>query len=141
MKLFIALSCMFLFLTSCDKDDEDSNTCSTTKENIAGNYKVTGNTYKQTPTSQEENLMDDAEPCDLDDVITLNSNNTYQVADLGVVCTPANDETGSWSVSGSTLTIDGEPATIKSFNCKTLVAVTTDVFVAGDQITLTLTKQ
>ena len=140
MKTIMALSCVLLVLMSCNKD-EDSKTCSTTKENIAGSYKVTGNTYKQTPTSQEENLMNDAEPCDLDDVITLNTNNSYQVADRGVTCNPSNDESGSWSLNGSTLTIDGEPATIKSFNCKTLVAVTTDVFVAGDQITLTLTKQ
>ena len=139
MKLLIALSFILLVVTSCSKDD--STTCGMTKENIAGNYKVTGNTYKQTPTSQEENLMDDAAPCEIDDVITFNTNNTYEVADLGIACSPTNDDSGTWSVSGSTLTIDGESTTIKSFNCKTLVAVTTDVFVAGDQITLTLTKQ
>jgi hypothetical protein len=139
MKQLLAISCLLLVVMSCSKDD--SNTCSTNKENIAGNYKVTGNTYKQTPTSPEENLMDDAQPCDLDDVITFNTNDTYQVADQGVACSPTNDDAGTWSLSGSTLTIDGEPTTIKSFNCKTLVAVSTDVFVAGDQITLTLTKQ
>lgn len=130
---------MLLFVMSCSKDD--SNTCSTNKENIAGNYKITGNTYKQTPTAQEENLMVDADPCEVDDVITFSANSSYQVTDQGVACSPTNDDSGNWSLSGSTLTIDGEPTTIKSFNCKTLVLVTTDVFIDDDQITLTLTKQ
>jgi hypothetical protein len=131
---------MLLVVISCSKDD-DSKNCSTTQKNIAGNYTVTGNTYKQTPTSQEQNLMDAAEACDLDDVISLNGDNSYHLSDLGIVCTPPNDESGYWYVNGTSLTISSDLATIKSFNCKTLVLVSTDVFVDGDQITLTLTKQ
>ncbi|HSB94053.1 MAG TPA: lipocalin family protein [Flavitalea sp.] len=140
MKMLLAAFCMFVIVVSCSKD-ESSNDCSTTKEHIAGSYKVTANTYKQTPSSTEENLLSNVPPCELDDVITLNTNGTYQLTDAGMACDPLSTDNGTWSLSGSTLTIDGDATTIKSFNCKTLVAVATDAFVPGDQITLTLTRQ
>jgi hypothetical protein len=139
MKAFLTLSCLTLIVISCSKPVEEN--CTTNAATIAGNYKVIASVYKQTPTSPEEDLFEDSDPCDRDDVLTLKNDNTYQVADLGEVCVPSNDEAGTWSLNGLNLMMDGEPATIKSFNCMRLELMTNDVFLDGDQITLTLQKQ
>ena len=139
MKPFLTLTCLFIVALSCNKPDDDN--CTTNTKSIAGSYKVIANTYKETPTSPEEDLFPDSEPCDRDDVVTYKTDNTYEVADLGLICQPSNDETGLWSVSGSTLIFDGDAATIKSFDCNTLVLRSSNIFIDGDEISLTLRKQ
>jgi hypothetical protein len=139
MKRLLTLTCLLILIVSCNKPDDDD--CTANVESIAGSYKVVASAYKQTPTSPEENRMDDSDPCERDDVLTFKTDNSYEVADLGLACEPSNDETGAWSVNGSTLVFDGDPVTIQSFNCQTLVLISRDVFLDGDQISLTLQKQ
>ena len=141
MKKLFPISLMLFLFTNCSKDPDDNNTCTTTAANIAGSYKVSASTYKETPTSDEEDLMATMEPCEKDDLLTFKTDGTYETLDAAIVCTPPNDEIGDWNLSGSTLVVDGEPVTIKSFNCKTLVLVTSEIFIPGDQLTLTLQKQ
>jgi hypothetical protein len=140
MKKFLTTPILFFLFISCNKDDNPP-TCTTTTATLAGTYKIIANTYKETPTSDEEDQYALKDACEKDDLLVLNSNNTYNATDAGIACSPPNDESGSWSLSGSNLTIDGEPVTIKSFDCKTLVLISMDVFVTGAQISLTLQKQ
>ncbi|HMT96953.1 MAG TPA: hypothetical protein PKC62_09715, partial [Ferruginibacter sp.] len=82
------------------------------------------------------------EACDLDDLLILNSNGVYQYQPAGVECTPPNSgDTDTWSLSGNTITIEGEAGTVSSFDCSSLVVVFSDYDVAGDKATFTLKKQ
>lgn len=128
---------------SCKKDDDKKTAaCTTDVASISGPYKITAYTYKQTPTSPEEDMLatffDD---CERDDVFSFNSNGNYAVADVGVVCSPSGGYSGTWSLSGNSMNVDGDIYTIESFNCKTLVLVSNDAIVTGDKIKLTLTRQ
>ena len=129
-----------LFITACKKDPS----CTTNAASIAGAYKITAVTYKASASSAEIDyfniLFSDA--CDRDNVYTFQTNGTYQIKDAGVVCNPNGDDNGTWSfVSPNSMTIDGDPVILESFDCKTLVVVNTDIQTASDRLKLTLTKQ
>jgi hypothetical protein len=137
--LFI-LSAVLLF--SCKKDNEEP-ACTTNATSVSGSYKIASVTYKENAAAAEVDFYTViyAEPCERDDVLTFNANGTYQATDAGTVCTPAGGNSGTWSLSGNTITLDGDASTIESFDCKTLVVVTPDNLVIGDKVKLTLTRQ
>jgi len=124
-----------VLLLSCNPEEVE---CNTSVANISGPYRVTAYGYKQTPTSPEVIFPDD---CDRDDIYTFRSNGTYEMKDAGLVCSPPDDETGTWTFDGNALTIDGYPATIESFDCKTLIISTADLNVNGDRLKITMIKQ
>jgi len=123
-KVFLAFSALTLVLVSCKKDDKDE-AVTPTKENLTGSYKMTAATISQSGSTVDayNQLM---EACDRDDIYKLNADNSYVVQDAGTVCSPSNDDTGTWSLSGTTINMDGEVGTIKSWNGKTLVVEGTD---------------
>lgn len=133
--LFITLS-MLIFI-SCKKDEK----CETSVAKIAGNYRVVAAKYKQTSAGAETDLFVLLDACEKDDTEVLNENGSYTHQDAGTVCTPNGTYSGTWSLSGNTLTIDGETSTIQSFDCSTLVFTISNYFVAGDVATFTLAKQ
>ncbi len=128
---------------SCKKDKDKTPACATDVASIAGSYKFAAYTYKQTPTSAEEDYLNIIFPdaCEKDDVISFSSNGNYTVTDAGIVCTPSGSDSGTWSLSGNAMNIDGDLTTIESFDCKTLVLANNDVNVTGDKLKITLTKQ
>ncbi|HMU24221.1 MAG TPA: lipocalin family protein [Ferruginibacter sp.] len=142
-KLILALSAgIFLFAGSgCSKDDK--NNCAVTVANIAGTYKIQKVMYKLNASTAEVDYTSTVfEACDLDDLLILNSNGVYQYQPAGVECTPPNSgDTDTWSLSGNTITIEGEAGTVSSFDCSSLVVVFSDYDVAGDKATFTLKKQ
>lgn len=135
--IIIFLSILF----SCKKKNE--NNCTITAAAIAGSYKITAATYKTNATATETDYFNILfEPCERDDVYTFNAAGTYQLADVGMICTPSGSDNGTWSLSGTTvMTIDGDPVTLESFDCKQLILVNTDTQAAGDKLKLTLTRQ
>ena len=135
----ILLSALLFF--SCKKDKVV--TCTTSTESISGSYKITGLTYKATATTPEVNYLTDefTDACDRDNVYTFQTNGTYQVKDAGTVCSPSSDDSGDWSFSGNSMTIGGDPSTIESFDCKTLVVLQSDLNITGDKTKITFTKQ
>ena len=147
MKKLLLLPILFAITVmvgiSCKKDKDKGSSCATDVSSISGSYKFTAYTYKQTPSSPEEDWLPIIflDPCEKDDVISFNSNGNYLVTDAGIVCSPAGGDSGNWSLSGSTMNIDGDPTTVESFDCETLVLVNTDVNVIGDKLKITLTKQ
>ena len=136
--LFV-LSVFILF--SCKKKNE--NTCTISAAVIAGSYKITAATYKASATAAETDYLNILfELCERDDIYTFNAAGTYQLADVGMICTPSGSDNGTWSLSGTTvITIDGDPLTLESFDCKQLILVNTDTQAAGDKLKLTLTRQ
>ena len=128
---------------SCKKDKDKGPSCATDVASISGSYKFAAYTYKQTPTSPEEDWFPLVFPdaCERDDVLSFTANGNYTLTDAGVVCSPSGSDSGNWSLSGSTMNIDGDLTTIESFDCKTLVLVNNDVNVSGDKLKITLTRQ
>src|SRR5260221_2172055 len=145
MKKFIVLSLVLLVFYSCkkDKDTTTNTSCFTDIASISGLYKITGYTYKETPSSAEEDYYSTLFPdaCDRDNILTLNANGTYQLTDAGIVCSQPGNDNGTWTLSGNTLAKDGDPTTIESFNCKTLVLVNSDTQTPADKLKIKLTRQ
>lgn len=142
MKKLSFLLILSLLIFSCKKDKEEKR-CATDVASIAGSYKFTGYAYKASPSSPEEDWFDNifAEDCEKDDILAFSSSGNYTITDAGIVCSPSGDDNGTWSLSGTTMTIDGDATTIESFDCKTLVLANTDLMVTGDKLKITLTRQ
>ena len=139
MKKLSLLLLLSVLIFSCKKN-KDKN-CNTDMASIAGSYKQTANTYKASSTASEQDLYALEDACEKDDIIALNQNGNYTYTDAGMVCSPAGDGTGTWSVSGSTINIDGQLGTVASYDCKALVISFTDVQTTGDIEKITLTRQ
>jgi hypothetical protein len=141
MKKLIFFSLIICSGLSCKKNTD--KTCNLDTASVAGSYKVTAIRYKATATSPETDYYNQFYPdaCERDDIITLNANGTATYTDAGVKCTPAGDDTGTWSLSGNTITIDGGPAHVDSFNCSSMTISEVDVFATGDQLIIVLTRQ
>jgi hypothetical protein len=84
-------------------------------------------------------------PCQIDDKVELNASGVANFNDLGTVCTPPGNKTGSWSIAANgKMTISGGGSTdlsnadIVSFDCNTLVLLGTQSY-AGSIIQLRLT--
>ena len=143
MKKPLLIVIVSLLMFSCRKDKGDNNNCTIATASITGNYKITAVTYKSSATAPETDyfkmLFPDA--CERDNVYAFSSNGSYTINDAGIVCSPASDDDGTWSVSGNIMTIDGDAVDVKSFDCQSLVIVNSDTQSSGDKLTLTLTRQ
>lgn len=137
-KALWALVPAILLLAGCKKDS-----CKTDAATLAGSYKVASVKYKINSSLPEADYTDEffSEACEKDNVLTLNADGTYTITDAGVVCSPVRNESGSWSVSGSTINVLDEDYTISSFNCDDLVLTYSSYFTEGDLITVTFSRQ
>ena len=140
LPLLLLLSALFL---ACKKEDHKNPACTTDVPSISGSYKVTAYTYKASASSPEQDYFNIifSDPCERDDILTFSSNGNWTLTDAGIVCSPSGNDNGAWSLSGNTLSIDGDPTTIESFDCKSLVLANTDVMITGDKLKITLAKQ
>ena len=138
-KLIICLFSL-LWLASCKKEED---TCQLDMAGVAGTYRVTAVKYKASASASEVDYYDQfyPDPCERDDRITLNANGTYLFSDAGMQCSPPGDDNGNWALGGNTIIVDGVPSNVDSYNCSTLVVSNSGVFVAGDKLTTTLSRQ
>ena len=132
-KIIIVSATFFLLLSSCKKENSSSTpaTCNKTMTDIAGTYSIV-----KLEAGIAEPLSDittsELDACQLDDKIVLNANGTTNYQDLGTACTPSGSESGNWSIgSDGKMTInagtaDVANAEIVSFDCATLVLLTTE---------------
>jgi len=125
-----------VIIFSCNKND-NNNPPAVTMQSLAGDYKITAATVNGIDV-----LDTYVEPCQKDDVYTLNADGTYSVADAGTTCSPTSATTGTWSLSGSQVTIGVQQFTLVSFNGSTIEA-TTSVTQSGITVTadVIFTKQ
>lgn len=137
----IILTLLAVSLFSCKKDPE--NDCSKNETSIAGSYKVTAVTYKGSDDAAEVEYFSVwmPEACERDDMLMLNANGTYEYSDVGLVCDPSGNDTGTWSVDGNSMITDGDAATIESYDCKNLILSMPNIWVIGDKVKMTLTRQ
>ena len=107
------------FFSACKKEKTSP---AITKENFSGTYTLKSSTATSALTgSQTLNLYDMMLPCEKDDQVTLKIDFTVLYADAGIKCEEPGDDTGTWSLAGNTITIDGEKATIEKFDGTTLI--------------------
>ena len=140
MKTIFPLLLIAVVITtlSCSDKDDNDNCPGINQAAIAGNYKLTALTYKQTSGGQEQNYLF-VEPCRANDVYMFNANGNFSVQDVAPSCT--STISGGWTLNGSTLIIEFENYPIVSFNCTTLVFYETNFITPGDRLTYTLTRQ
>lgn len=146
MKKIILFSTVLLVALSSCKKDKASTSCNKTMADIAGTYSIVkieigfGGTFV--------NITDSLDACEKDDKLTLNANGTTAYMDQGTVCSPAGDDSGTWSIDANgKMTIDDNggnsdvsKATITSFDCTTLVLTAEDSSTPGEQGRITLKK-
>lgn len=141
-KTFLPFCLILLLAASCQKEAQDTVDCPQTVAAIAGTYKLTALKYKASASSAEQDYLLLKEACELDDIVLLNANGTYHYQDAGTSCSPDGTDAGTWSIAGNTIISDGiVSGTIQSFDCKSLIAYSSDVIIPGDRITLTIVKQ
>jgi hypothetical protein len=132
--LFVAGS---FVINGCSKNK--SSIITPTETNLLGTYKLASETAQQGSGAQI-NLSDSLAACEKDDVLKFNADSTYDYLDVGMVCNPAGNYSGTWYLpSSNTLLLDYfDLYTIKSFNNKTLVLISIDSS-SSPAITYTLT--
>ena len=144
-KIFLPALLLCLFF-SCKKNDNNSN-CDKTVASIAGTYTIVKLEVGFNGIYQDFTNQIDA--CDLDNKLLLNADGSTVTQDVGVVCTPPSNSTGTWTISSAhKITIDdnnGGPADIASaditsYDCSTLVLTGSDPSVPSAQFRLTLKK-
>ena len=95
--------------TSCKKSEDA--TCTLSAATLVGTYKITSAKINGV------DLFSTFEACEKDDTYTFNANGNFVTTDAGVVCSPNNNDTGPWSLTGNSLNIDGEVNTVSDFTC------------------------
>jgi hypothetical protein len=136
-KMIIAFSALALVFTSCKKDDE-TKAVTPTKENLTGTWMITS--VKIVNGSQSVDMFGSFDACQKDDKYLLNADLSYAVEDAGTKCDPDGGYTGgTWSlVNSTTIDLDGETMTIKSFDGKNLVVSES---AGGPELQTTYVKQ
>ena len=123
-----------LFATACKKSKDAP---AITKDNLVGTYVVTAATMK-VGSSSEADMLGSLDDCQKDDQYKLNADDTYNIIDAGVQCSPTGEYTDNWSLSGNQITIDGEVGTVTKFD-GTNLEVTNEYSDSGMTFTLKTT--
>ena len=140
-KTLIALSAAFIILsgTSCKKDDN----CDLNSNSIEGTYKIASVKYKASASIPEVDITtDEYDACELDNLHIFAAGGVYKYQVAGTACSPEDDNyQDTWSLSGNTLSLDGEPANVSSFSCGGFSASAENLFTTGDRYTINFVKQ
>lgn len=129
-------------MTGCKKEKTTETPCTTSTAGLAGTYRLTGLTYQLNAAAPAQDYLQYLDACERDDLVTLQANGSYIYSDAGASCTPARNETGTWSVNGNTISSDGVVnGTISSYDCRTLVYHLDNFILPGDRYVFTMQKQ
>lgn len=139
-KLLTLATVLVIAFSSCKKDDP-APTCNLDSNGILGGYKITSLLYKANAATPEIDLFALYDACEKDDILTMLANGTYTVTEGATACTPTNADSGTWSLSGTTLTLDGTNAgTVSNFSCSGFTITQSDA-TTGESTKITLVKQ
>lgn len=118
LPLLLFISTSSLLIPSCSKKSDDP---AYTKENLAGTYILIS--YKAGLNGMPEEDVTDTyfESCELDDQYTLHTDGSYDYVDAGTACDPNGSDSGTWTLSGNTINIDGIEGNISQFDGTNLV--------------------
>jgi hypothetical protein len=145
MKKFLILFIALTAFLACKKSSTDTTTSlDVTIANIAGTYKITAATSSIGGTSIDVYNNASVFPaCSKDDIYVFNSNGTYTITDAGVVCSPSNTISGSYSVNtaAKTITVGTQTYTVVSLTSTNVVLTQNNFMNSGFPVTATYTKQ
>jgi hypothetical protein len=142
VKFMVAALMMSSVLFSCKKEDVKEETCSISMQGLSGSYGLRTFKYKMSATAPEQDFLFTLDECEKDDIVKLHANGTSESTDMGIICSPNNSDSGTWSLSGNTIIADGLiNGTIGSYDCKTLVIYLDNIFVPGDRYIITFEKK
>lgn len=108
--LYLSIA-FFTFLAGCKKDDKN---CDLNAGNIVGDYVLTSVKENGVEVFNDPSYF---EPCERDDIYTVLSDGSYTITDGPLVCSGSSADSGFWTLSGSTFSLDGESGTISDFSC------------------------
>jgi hypothetical protein len=114
----LLLLLVFTFL-GCQKDPDAKNDPSI--ENLSGTYGLKALVWNS--GGMTINVYDQLPACEKDNLIKLNVDKTANFMDAGVVCSPPQNENGTWYIAHDSLYYSNSTAGAKitSFDGKTLV--------------------
>lgn len=142
--MILASAVLLAAFSSCKKDSSEA-TCELNATSIQGTYKLTSLKYKLTSSTPEVEVFSNGawyEPCERDDTYTFGASNVATYTDAGTTCSPNGSETGTWSLTGTSLNLNGMiNGTVSSFSCTGMTVVATNYDSAGDQATFTFVRQ
>ena len=136
-KIILSVAVISFALLSCKKSDKS---CDLSTAAFAGTYKVTSVMYKADATTPEIDEYATWSACEKDDRVTFNANGTSSFDDLGTVCVPDGSYTGTWSLTGNSITVDGAPGTVIYFDCNS-AAISFIGTAVGEKSTVSLARQ
>jgi hypothetical protein len=136
-----ALACVLIILASCSKKDTSAEPDNTlTIEKLSGTYSLKALTWKSGNVSVD--IYDQLDDCQKDNLIQLNTDKTANLIDAGIVCSPPEDESGTWDLKGDSIFISSTGAAkIQSFDGKILILTGEPPNQPTVQATTTLEKQ
>jgi hypothetical protein len=143
-KLLLVFFALIAFF-ACKKSSTDTTvSLDVTAANIAGTYKITAATTSIGGiTTDVYNNASVFPVCSKDDIYVFNANGTYTITDAGVVCTPSNTFSGSYTVNtaAKTITIGTQTYTVVSLTNTAAVLTQTNFMNSGFPVTATYTRQ
>ena len=132
-------SMLLLSVISCSKSSGDSHAINVA--NLSGTYLLTDVTVNL-PPAPPFSVLDSIPVCRRDDLIKLNTNMSVYFVDAGTQCVPAGNDTSTWALSGSNITIDTLSGTVSKYDGHILQINSTLNFMGiSVQSTETFTKQ
>ena len=140
---FVILVYIFIFtLVSCNKKDSSKEADnSLTIENLSGTYGLKALVWKSESISVD--VYDQLDECEKDNLIQLNTDKTANLIDAGVVCSPPENENGTWDLKGDSIFISSTDiaAKIQSYDGKILILTGAAPNQLATEATTTLEKK
>jgi hypothetical protein len=141
----LSLLSLFLVIIACKKTTPSSNPDAKTVQNLSGSYLITAINVNSSGVNFDEYASLTA--CQKDNIVKLNTDLSADYEDVGIICTPSETSTGTWSLSSNSDSLSisgistfpqGLSALIQSWNGTTLVLVGTNQ-ISGTTATTTVT--
>lgn len=125
--LVILASALVLLVSSCKKDEEPP-AVEVTAQNLAGAYKMSKIGVKVNNSAEEDVTRFLVDSCEMDDLLTFNSNLSYTYVDAGTTCDSSTSGSGTWSLKdNATMIISDSTYGIRRFDGTNLELNDTDV--------------
>ena len=144
--LLVAVIALGFFATvSCKKSSSTNDSCAVSSTTIIGKYKIKAIEFvlASDPTHTPQNALALLPSCDTANVIELQAGGvgTITYTNTPNACSTSPVTTGTWSLSGDTLTSSQEnlSGTVTNFSCTGGFTLTSTTPVSGLQGTSTIT--
>lgn len=116
--------------------------CNLTTASLTGSsYRVTKLLYQSSATAPEDDLTSSIDPCMLDNPFNFTTGGIYNVPEVGILCNPPEDYSGTWFLSGNTFNMDGDDYTVVIFTCTIMKIKSIIDPVTGESFSIQMVRQ